>query len=84
MTTHDPTATLPAACLRVLVEVLRMTNEGSRISVRKLCKRLGWRSANAVHYRLLRLRDAGLITYADGAYGTLRPRCRVEVWEGVQ
>lgn len=82
--TNDPTATLPAACLRVLVEVLRMTEAGERISVRKLCKRLGWRSANAVYYRLVRLRQAGLLTWEDGRDGTLRPKCRVEVWEGVE
>ena len=61
---------------RVLLAVVACQQERGRSTVRDVCERAGYRSTASVHAALVRLRDAGLVTWRDGKMGTLRPAVR--------
>ncbi len=57
---------------RVMVALVGVYGAEGRATVRAVARKAG-RSINTTHAALMALRRAGLVTWADGTTGTLRP-----------
>src|ERR1043166_680133 len=71
----DQPVILPPSYLRLLLLILRMAQDGERITQRSLARAEGARFPSYVIIRLKRLRELGLVTFKDGERGTIRPSC---------
>src|ERR1043166_10188124 len=71
----DQPVILPPSYLRLLLLILRMAQDGERITQRSLARAEGARFPSYVIIRLKRLRELGLGTFKDGERGTIRPSC---------
>lgn len=69
--------------LRLLASILSLHKQGKCVSFRRVCREAGLSdNIGGYHTRqFLVLKEAGLITWEDGEYGTMRPTCTLQIIE---
>lgn len=72
---------LSPQCLRLLTLIIQGAAKGCVPSYRQLTAVMGYWSLGALQKPLAKLRKAGLVTWEDDSYRSLRPACRLYVFE---
>ena len=71
----EPLTVVHHSSLRVLAVIHEAYRRGQVLTVRDVCRRLGWTSPNAAARHLRRLRRLGLVRWEDLHARTLVPTC---------